>query len=605
MVRRNIKNKLKANKAFTEKTLEALRSIQLEYSKGFIPLFERLSGVQVAEVDKKTFTSLQGAGNQIFEIIQRLIDSQGKPLARDIEDLFLNLDFVENQILEFKQRLVSEDNTSEDFQKISNDTKKSLDGILKAQKESKKGIRQTRRGFFKGQFESGSALKQVFGGVAAGVLGPFAPLAQIASKDIFRLFKGLRQRRLDKEKIRFGKALAGSGVISEDVTKQFEGLTKGKGARVEDIFKPSGLAKGFGTAEVLKQTGAGILSGVLGPFAPLAQVLGKDVSRLIKGIKGRVGRSEKISEVSLGGITPSGDVLEQAPKDIIKSEKKRKQSALFQFFDKDAFKAKWTKQVLNLLRGGLSKTEKRGQEGFLSGIVSTILGLKAFKLLRGVLRKVTLGFAALVGVRGALGIFKLALLKFGSILAVAGIAIASFKLGNFIFKKFLKVPLDKFFTKREQEKLKKEFEPVTKKEIKEFELKVKAQRLAKSSKSVKFSLFKQREKQRIKERFQTSLGEDNIFPFTEGIQEENILKSNIPTPKKETSSVLKRSSSEEIREALLNISLELKKGLKEVADKFTSGTTSTIALGKSNSADLRRLDDDVLNMFNSSQVVLS
>lgn len=599
MVRQNIKNKLKPNKAFTEETLEALRSIQLDYSRDFIPLFERLSGVQVAEVNKKTFTSLQGAGNQIFEIIQRLIDSQGKPLARDIEDLFLNLDFVENQILEFKQRLVSEGNISEDFQKITGDTKKSLDDILKDQKEFRKGIRQPRRGFFKGQLESGSVLKQVFGGVAAGVLGPFTPLAQIASKDIFRLFKGLKQRRLDKEKIRFGEALAGSGVISEDATKQFEGLTKGKGARVEDIFKPSGLAKGFGTTEVLKQTGAGVLSGVLGPFAPLAQVLGKDVSRLFKGIKGRVGR--RIPE----GITSLGDVFEQAPKDIIKSEKKRKQSALFQFFDKDAFKAKWTKRVLRLLGGGLSKTGKEDGGGFLSGILTSILGIGAFKKLKGVLGKVALGFAGLLGIKGLGGIKK-------SFKSLAALGLRGGTIGLFIAAITGATIL------------------INKAANRFVEIKSEAQRAEEVKGSVKFSAFKKREEQRRKEKFLKFGGQqqrkeeffsfiekDSNIPFSEEVVNQsefiitpvrkiqNIITTEVPELQQDIKRITDKLPVplEELKEGLSKIASDLKKGLKEISENFkpVSGTT---AIGKSISEDLRKIDDTVLDLFNSGQIVL-
>lgn len=172
-------------------------------------------------------------------------------------------------------------------------------------------------------YETGAGLAS---GLTSSFLGPFSNIGSLAAKSITGIVKDIRNRRIAAKEMKLASGLAGKGATSKEVTSMYDKLrTSG-----------TGLSKYF--------------SDYGSEYSDKKRTVGSKATSVFDSIKSNLFGGKPGSDNSAGVVD------------------------LFSFFDKGAFKAKWTAGIyasLNKISGGLQNN--KGLFGGVSGMFEGLL----------------------------------------------------------------------------------------------------------------------------------------------------------------------------------------------------------------------------------------
>jgi hypothetical protein len=366
--------------ALDDSSIETMRVIQARYTT-FLPFFRsivrRYSSNKVLqdvlkETQSKISTVIRGIGALLTN---RITDKEG------VTNIFNLIDEIDDDIKNLSRITKEHEGFQEISSKVQEKTGVSVEELKTASGQLKKakGRIKKERGIVKGV---GKAIgetplfglgKEMVSGVLGAALGPFAGIGATIGKTALGVGRTIHGKMLERQRAKFVRGVTPMGV---EVPKGY----------IESVRKSMGGGRDIGKYVDVRR---GILPAEKKGMLPR---IGKEgMPRIVDGAKAIYGR-------------PMGKV-----------SVKNAAEPIFYFFDKLAYKARWTKDVITLLKG-------RG--GIVSAGVRKDSGLS--NILTG------LGLGGLLGKAGKIGTAALKVGRIGA--GVTGALVGGYFLGKVIDK---------------------------------------------------------------------------------------------------------------------------------------------------------------------------
>ena len=357
---------------FSDSSVAMFRAIQHKYAKEYAPFFFQLADAYGNNTVSEGLANLGQASQQIVRDIGTVL--KGTATKPDLDRLYENMDYINKQAEFYKKEIAKEPKETERLTKIEQGSGVSLQelskthGIVRKQVE---GLQAPGAGFHPlaavqkytpGVYEAGAGL---LGGLAHATVGPLADIGVGAFRAGRGIFRGIRQRRIAGQQQRLGLGLTPLAQRTpEGVLKNIRNLTQK--TQLGNVFEG-------------------------GAMLPQQHV-----------------RADRSTGIAIGAGVGGGMGV----------------GALFTFFDKLAFKARWTRDVHDMLKKGGGKGGSGGMFGGLLGTLAKMLPLlvgaigvtmgavDAFKAVTGKTKewfgvaddkKATLGQKMFAGIGGFLG----------------------------------------------------------------------------------------------------------------------------------------------------------------------------------------------------------
>ena len=338
---------------FSPQNVGILRAIQAKYSNEYFNFFRTLANrFSDTEMEKDLFKTAQAA-QSVARNIGILLGSRGRKASeKEIKDLFDSMAKIASKVEYYKKEMAKNSQMAEAAQKAEADTGIGLEGLSDMTKKTEAriaGMKPPKEGaasyFNRVAPELAETGKGLLGGVAQGLLGPFAGIAKMAVGGITGVAKDIKRKRVAKEE---GKFLQGISPYGMGVP----------GQSLESIYGAHGSARTG--AGAFGQTGGGIFG--LGGMSQMPEGGGLYVDS--RGRR-RTRKSSLVSNVvgkALGTGAGAGDAeggggvgkLSHADKNSV-------EQGMYKFFEKRAMRAKWTKDVYGFLEeGGVGGKGKGG-----------------------------------------------------------------------------------------------------------------------------------------------------------------------------------------------------------------------------------------------------
>lgn len=344
---------------FDELTVETFRRVQKKYSSDYVPFLDKMSaavGKNMVRPVSQLKQVIQGLVQDIGLLLSGKLTADGSAgLAGRIREGQTQVDKGMRFVREHLQRSYK---LRKAVEQAEADTGVTFEELRSSQEliGSRMGEIQPKRAGFLATVEKAvpSAYgvgKDLAGGLTSAMLGPFGGMARVVGESGLSLYKYVRDQQVKKREARFATGLT---PMAKDygATGPLESLY-GKMGTGEDL-----LGFLFGS-DLGKNKNKDLLGA-------LQALIGKQGPGPTKGGPGQAQPGPVMSTVSssLGG--PLGWNLSTTGQESV--HVRGDKSEIFNFFDKFAFKAKWTKAVWELLGG--QKKGPAGEGGMLEGMLA-------------------------------------------------------------------------------------------------------------------------------------------------------------------------------------------------------------------------------------------
>lgn len=378
MAKKGLKSIFKpTDPVMTPNSSATFRRIQIRYSEDYLPFVNAM----IRRVGK----AHSGFLMEIREVIQEVIADLGKLMSgkaqkdaqkKLINRVIENIESVDTQLENFKKAQANSDKVVKAIENSEKKTGVAFDELTKDQKFIKAGLKKAKpkgpglveqlKGMAPQAFATGEDLTK---GLAQAVLGPFAGMAQLAGQTGTGIYKGIREKIIKRKEERLSQGLKPvSTKLSPEIAGEIAALEK-SGTPTGKIFKPGGLAPDIGV-----------------PSAP-GETVGK------KAAPAPAAALPPALKTAKAGAAPAMEMKPKTIKDMAKP--------MEFFFDKLAYKTKWTADLMKEIKKLTKTTKEGGGKGFLGGMFGGgfMTALKsAFPFLIGTLIPVLLGGAALAAI---------------------------------------------------------------------------------------------------------------------------------------------------------------------------------------------------------------
>lgn len=398
---------------FTEADAANIRSIQDIYADGVLPYLESVygefgpemeAGIKISEVIEDIKLAIQMLGKLLDPTVKSEV---AKKVCKELSEAFPRID---KGIQWVKAAAKTDDLLQEYLDKLEKEHGKKLDDVDVANKYIGKKVRgfkpAGKKSFLQNAYQATKPahmdLKSAGLGAATAMLGPFAGIAEVLAKTAYSTGKGIHGHIVEsgrkKEMASISKLMG--GVNGEQILK-YQGMMD-KGPKASDFFdikgnRPQGFDLGFNT-------------------------LGKDSTESVKSAASNGGTNNqptgpapyKFGNRARSSRKNFGGSLMQMPATAGISA-----DTLFQFFDKDAFRSRWTRDIHSVI---MKMGDAKGADGSGMGGLFGKIGEFIKPALAGIGQLLMKGLPAL---------------------AIAAAAAVGWSIGTWIRKTFPAV--DKFF----------------------------------------------------------------------------------------------------------------------------------------------------------------
>ena len=314
---------------FSDQQRGIIRAAQHKYSEDFVPFFRDLAQElgPDTEVGSQIYQVFE-ASRAVVRLFGALLGANGRPAVdREITALFDNMDFIKKSIEKFNVWRAKDSVFDGIVSRVERKSGSNLDrlsshnGVILKNLENlalpKEGTAEWLKRVAPGAYSVGAG---VASGALTAALGPFSGIAGMVGGGIAGIAKDIKEKRIAKKKMRLAEALTTAKEFSAESILSKYGMLRERGRDLRGSIKDSYLGGVSGGIEETRES------------APL-----KSKSPRISGQSVRSGVSVNTS--------------------------------LFEFFNKDAFRAKWTKDVYRALTSG----GKGGDVGKSSGLLSSLV----------------------------------------------------------------------------------------------------------------------------------------------------------------------------------------------------------------------------------------
>jgi hypothetical protein len=361
---------------FSEEHIRLMRAFQKKYETDFVGFYKALPGYYIgskAAIKYSTGDEVRRV-RQVISGIEKMLSPTGEVSKSDIANTYKLMDAVERDIQFYIDQSKIDPTLNDNLEKIFvakrlspvalHHSQRVMHGRLKKIETERPSIIQRWKQFSPETYEFVSGAGKA---ILGGSLGFAAPLAETAISSVSGIYKRYRERKLSLER----QAIIGA--IAPVNAQNPEGFAK----MHRGLF-------GLGKADVPTNVGSGYMADPAGRRA--------------------LGGGDAYARSGVGGMVRSGWLAKEIG------------AGLFAFFSIQAYRAKWTKELIESI-SGISKNKDKGTKGG-KGLFETIWD----------------GIWGIIKVIGA-GILSLFTRGWPLLLGVA-IAIFAWKLGRWLDKKF-------------------------------------------------------------------------------------------------------------------------------------------------------------------------
>ena len=338
---------------FNTQTMQALHK---KYYRDYLPFFQELSKLYKQGKNKNEIVETINLIKKIQTLLGDII-KEGSIEKDDADLLYSSVKKIEEKKLYFLEEVANVKALQEKIQKVEATTGISLEDLNVTKEVVEHGIRESR----KKSEHPGSFLKRtaptmhgmaVSGGqaVAASMLGPFYGAVKGAyglGKDVLNIGKGLREKRQTNlgSSLRSDIRTSGSRVISPGVTPESTQVARTRPPKVDSFT-------GFSSSPSQREENR------------ISQ--DNDWSGVFQNRESHLKRDNDWS-----GVFQNQKESHPQKTELNKPNLEQQVAPLQEFFDKGAYKAKWTKELLST-----SKEKKEGSKesmGFLGDFKAGII----------------------------------------------------------------------------------------------------------------------------------------------------------------------------------------------------------------------------------------
>jgi hypothetical protein len=325
--------------AFKESHVAVLRGAQNKYANDYVVFFRTLATMLGPDTDLgsmafKTFEASQA----VTRVLGVMLGVQGRPASEiELRSLEENMKFIESVIGLLDKHADDNPALADSMRKAEVKTKVSFSRLKIDHKTIREGLDKMKlaeggdiSGFLKKNAPDLYRASKGMGIAAIqAALGPFAGVAGIVGGGISGIVRGMRDKAVAGKQAKLAGALTSRFEDTSSIMKRYDTLVK-KGTPMSELAKPGSLNRGFQDMSSKKTAGVATNKTKM-PFADaLGSILGK---------------------TSRDGVSPV------------------QQTNLYEFFDKGAFRARWTRELYDMIKkgGGAGGKESVG----LGGIMDT------------------------------------------------------------------------------------------------------------------------------------------------------------------------------------------------------------------------------------------
>jgi hypothetical protein len=351
------------NTIFSEYELGVFRQTAIKYDDEYIPALELFVG-ELEKSDSKNAGNIIKGINSVIAMMKNVVDyievivadnTSNVVSQEDIGRLFMSMSMIEQQTIEYHNLAMRDKQTREAAEAVKDSTKVELQKISRTSKLAsqmfkkavpKKGLLARAKEITPGGYDLG---KSLLGGVAAATLGPFGELGRLAVEAGTGAIGRYRQAKVSAGRRTFAKEITGGVPYIPEET--------------------------FEETEVQRQGGTGLSLYGLSGGKPTYR---REGNRFVKDIGGGENIYERGRGMAIRRAQPQAIQPVMQRSDVSVGSAKMTGKSLFNFFDKEAYNAKWTKEMLSLFRRmnkGIGEVDGGG--GLVETAIGSALGIGA------------------------------------------------------------------------------------------------------------------------------------------------------------------------------------------------------------------------------------
>lgn len=307
--------------AFKENHIAVLRGAQNKYANDYVVFFKSLAEILgpdagVGSMAFKTFEASQA----ITRVLGIMLGAQGRPATEvELRSLEENMKFIDS-VIGLLDKHTDDPALADGIRKAEMKTKMSFSRLKIDHKTIRNGLdkmKLTESGdiseFLKKNTPDLYRVSKGMGIAAIqAALGPFTGVAGIVGGGISGIVRGMRDKAVAGKQAKLAGALTGRFEDTSSIMKRYDTLVR-KGTPMSELARPSSLNRGFRDMSLKKTAGTATNETKM----PFADALG--------GILGKTSQDK---------VSPA------------------QQTNLYEFFDKGAFKARWTRELYDMIKKG-------------------------------------------------------------------------------------------------------------------------------------------------------------------------------------------------------------------------------------------------------------